>query len=81
VYDNDDVAVLDPTLHIARGYSTNFAAARCCACWSRLVTLVDYRNSDNNLPFFRIGFFCSTVAYLVMMLGVAAGEHYCLIAL
>ncbi|CAM9695876.1 unnamed protein product [Ascophyllum nodosum] len=45
----------------------------CCACWYSFAFWMDKRNTQNNLPVFRLLYFSSTVVYFVVMLGVAAG--------
>ncbi|CAM9535849.1 unnamed protein product [Ectocarpus fasciculatus] len=45
----------------------------CCACWDSFAFWMDQRNTQNNLPVFRLLYFSSTVVYFIVMLGVAAG--------
>lgn len=45
----------------------------CCACWDSFAFWMDQRNTQNNLPVFRLLYFSATVVYFVVMLGVAAG--------
>ncbi|CAM9740715.1 unnamed protein product, partial [Scytosiphon promiscuus] len=45
----------------------------CCACWDSFAFWMDQRNTQNNLPVFRLLYFSATVVYFIVMLGVAAG--------
>ncbi|CAM9664600.1 unnamed protein product [Laminaria digitata] len=45
----------------------------CCACWDSFAFWLDQRNTQNNLPVFRLLYFSATVVYFAVILGVAAG--------
>ena len=45
----------------------------CCSCWDSFAFWLDQRNTQNNLPVFRLLYFSATVVYFAVILGVAAG--------